>query len=404
MVLTAFDAALASVIGTAQSARLPDESVALGQACGRILAEDVRAPFAVPGFDHSAMDGFAIARPPQPQPFELLLDVSGRVLAGDPPFRTINAGEAVEVATGAIVPEGTDRVVPVEASVREGQQVRLRLQPDALHNIRGGDDDYRRDQLALLAGAAIGFAACGVLASFGRTDVRVASRPRVAVLVSGSELVPAHAPRAPGRIHDSNGPVLRGLLRGEGIDAQLLGPLPDAPAQLRAALQAAAANSDVVITTGGASVGQADYMPRLLAELGEIVFWKVAMRPGMPVLFARIGKCLVFALPGNPVAVVAGFLSLVRPALRVLQGAMPPARTHARLLQPLQKLHDRLEFRRGVLGTSSAGVAEVSAHPALSSGVLRSVVETNALIMLDADRQHWPAGAVVEVLCYDSQS
>ncbi len=401
MALTRFEEAKTLVLETAHTFFLGDERIALTDALDRVLAADVCAPFPVPGYTHAAMDGYAIITPLTPVLAESTFDVAGRTMAGDAQFRHIAAGEAVQIATGAVLPEGADRVVPVESSAPSGDnQVLLQLSPDAATHIRGAEDDYRLGQLALTAGSRIGFAAAGVLASFGLSDVLVRRRPRVTVLVTGSELVPAGSPRPFGRIHDSNGAVLRGLLRAEGIDATIIGPLADDAELLRNALRSAAASSDLVISTGGASAGQADFIPRLMTELGEVLFWKVAMRPGMPVLFARLGGALAFALPGNPVAVVAGFLALVRPAVRSLQASPQPSPVFARLVQSLQKSHNRLEFRRAAFTVDGQGVAQADAHPVLSSGVLRSVAETNALIVLNAERSEWQAGDVVEVLRY----
>jgi molybdopterin molybdotransferase len=397
MPLMRYDDALARVLEAAHRARLPAETVAADDADRRILAEDLVAPFDVPGFDHAAMDGYAIG---EPDDASVTFDVAGRVLAGDAPFRRLNAGEAVQIATGAMLPEGAVRVVPVEASERDGERVRLRFGPDAPRHIRGRDDDYRAADVALAAGQRVGFAALGAAASFGSGTLRVSALPRVSIMMTGSELVPIGVARAPGRIHDSNGAVLRALLRTDAIVARSHGPLPDDAATWRRSLSDACAQSDVVITTGGASAGEADFMPGLLRELGEVIVWKVAMRPGMPFLFARVGRTLVFGLPGNPVAVVAGFLSLVRPALCVMQGAAVPPLERARLAQALSKSHDRLEFRRALLAIDADGGAGVDVHPSLSSGVLRSVVETNALVLLDADRREWRAGEVVDVLRY----
>jgi molybdopterin molybdotransferase len=400
MALTRFEDAKALVLEMAGSLSLGDERIALGDALGRVLAADVFAPFSVPGYAHAAMDGYAIVTP-APLSAETAFDVVGRTMAGDARFRPIVSGEAVQIATGAMLPEGADRVVPVESSGPCGDdRVLLQLSPEAATHIRGADDDYHSGQLALNAGCRIEFAAAGVLASFGLGDVLVRRRPRVTVLVTGSELVPAGSPRPSGRIHDSNGTVLRGLLRAEGIAATIIGPLADDAELLRNAVRNAAASSDLVISTGGASAGQADFMPRLMAELGEVLFWRVAMRPGMPVLFARLGNALAFGLPGNPVAVVAGFLALVRPALRRLQASPQPSPVFARLVQSQRKSHNRLEFRRAAFAVDEQGVARVDAHPALSSGVLRSVAETNALILLNAERSEWEAGDVVEVLLY----
>jgi molybdopterin molybdotransferase len=400
MPLTTFRQALQQVIEVASGCVLPAEHIALESAGDRILAEDLCAPFAVPGFRHSAMDGYAIdnsAAAPEDASYRIV----GQILAGDPPFRALQVGEAVAIATGAMLPDNASQVIPRESAGAAGDdRVVLAANPAAPSHIRGAEDDYRAGELALRAGNRLGFAALGVLASFGMSSVRVVRRPRVAVLVTGSELVPAGAPRQPGRIHDSNGASLRGLLRGEGIEVMPTAALADDIDTIRRQLAAACAGSDVVISTGGASAGVADFMPRLLAELGEVVFWKVAMRPGMPVLFGRVGRCLVFGLPGNPVAVVAGFLSLVRPVLRRMQGAAPPATEWARLAEATAKNHDRLEFRRAHVHVDEHGVQRACLHPALSSGVLRSVLESNALVVLDAERRQWQADELVAVLRY----
>ncbi len=404
MALMPFDQARALILATAARHRTDSEHVDLASALSRVLANEMRAPFSVPGFRHSAMDGFAIAID---QTLELrdeqLIEFTqvGQTLAGDQAFGTFAANEAIAIATGAIVPDHVTHVVPIESSERlAADRVRLKIAPSSPSHIRGADDDYADGDPALAAGTTIGFAALGVLASFGASTVVVARQPRVSVVVTGSELVPVGAVRRPGQIHDSNGSSLRGLLQREGLNPQLTAVVDDDESRLRDHLLAACAQSDVVISTGGASAGVADFMPRLLAELGEVIVWKIAMRPGMPLLFGRIGNTLVFGLPGNPVAVVAGFLALVQPVLRTMQGAAPSAPIHARLDQPTSKRHDRLEFRRASLHIDAQGVARVTPHPALSSGVLRSVVQSNALILLAADRFDWQLDEVVEVLCY----
>lgn len=400
MAMLQFEAALDQVHAAAITACVATQRCALADCLGRFLAEDIRAPFSVPGFDHAAMDGFAIA-------YTLIegSSVQRRIvattLAGEAPFRALAANEAVRIMTGAPIPPGCDRVVPVESSVTaDDASVRLEIADAAATHIRRGDDDYHTNQLAMTRGQCIDFAALGVLASFGLENVQVAARPKVSLLVTGSELQPAGAARLPGQIHDSNGSSLRALLSQEGIDLPPALAVADDRNLLRARLLAAASEAEVLITTGGASAGQADYVPGLIAELGEVLFWKVAMRPGMPILFGRIGSCLVFGLPGNPVAVVASFLSLVRPALRWMQGSEPPPLAHARLGADLAKSHSRLEFRRGSMAISALGICEVTAHDVLSSGVLRSVLESNTLIMLQADRHRWQAGDVVPVLRY----
>lgn len=401
MALIPFQQALDKVIEAAAMYALANESIGMGFAAGRIAAADIRAPFAVPGFRHSAMDGFAIQDDRVAATNARFRSV-GQILAGDPPFRSLEAGEAVLIATGAMLPDGATRVFPREASRMAGEDaVLLDWGEGSPPHIRGAEDDYAAGALAIAAGGRLGFAALGALASFGMSQVCVAKKPRVSVLVTGSELVPAGAPRAPGQIHDSNGATLRGLLLCEDIETTPALALTDDAALIRGELLCACAESDLVISSGGASAGVADFMPRLLDELGEVIFWKVAMRPGMPILFGRIGSCLVVGLPGNPVAVVAGFLSLVRPMLRRMQGAPPPVAEYARLAETASKHHDRLEFRRARLHIDEQGIQRAHLHAALSSGVLRSVVESNALVILEAERHQWNAGDVVTVMRYD---
>jgi len=400
MAMMAFEQARRLVLEAAAAQPMSAESVAVFDSLGRVLAEDVHAPFDVPGHPHAAMDGYAIVGSGEltlPKRFRVV----GRTLAGDLPFRALAPDETIAIATGAVVPPGAARVVPVEIAQRlDDEHVALRIDAEAPRHIRAADEDFAEGALALRRGERIGWAGLGVLSSFGRVDVCVARRPRVAVLVTGSELVPAGLPRRPGQIHDSNTASLHGLLRAEGIDTRRMPPVVDDPALLREALLRASAESDLVISSGGASAGQVDHMPRLLAELGEVLIWKVAMRPGMPVLFGRIGTTLVMALPGNPVAVVAGFLALVRPLLRQLQSTALPPLVHARLDADAEKLHDRLEFRRASLRIDEQGVVRARLHPNLSSGALRSVLESDALVLLAAERRQWRAGDVVEVLCY----
>ncbi len=400
MALIPFQLALDKVIEAGAQHALAIESIGIEFAAGRIAAEDIRAPFAVPGFRHSAMDGFAI-RDGRAAATNAEFRIVGQMLAGDRPFGALKPGEAVLIATGAMLPDEATRVVPREASHGAGKDaVLLDWGEGSPTHIRGAEDDYAAGALAISAGSRLGFAGLGALASFGSTQMRVAAKPRVSVLVTGSELVPAGAPRPPGRIHDSNAATLRGLLLGEDIDVAPGPALADDIGLIRAELLRACAQSDLVISSGGASAGVADFMPRLLGELGEVIFWKVAMRPGMPVLFGRIGSCLVLCLPGNPVAVVAGFLSLVRPLLRRMQGAPPPAADYAQLGEAASKHHDRLEFRRATVQIDAQGIQRAHLHAALSSGVLRSVVESNALVVLEAERQQWSVGDVVAVMRY----
>lgn len=402
MALIDYSVALERVLSASLSAHLPVESVSLRAAFARVLAESVSAPFAVPGFNHAAMDGYAIALPLSTEAGAACLTLTGKTLVGDPPFRTLSPSEALFVATGAALPSNITRVIPVENCLSHDANIQLSWTSSAPTYIRNADDDYAAQQPAFAAGMRIGFGALGVLASFGFERINVFAQPKISVVITGSELRCSGEQRLPGQIFDSNGALLHGLLKNEGITAEVSAPIADDMNILREGLRTAASKADVVITSGGVSAGPADYIPRVLTEIGEIIFWKVAIRPGMPVLFGKIGATWVFSLPGNPVSVVASFLAFVRPCLRALEGAAQPARRYARLASAIEKFHDRTEFRRGRLNAKDDGTFEVMPHSALSSGVLRSVAESNALLILPAERKVWVRGDVVEVLPFIS--
>ncbi|HEU4664200.1 MAG TPA: molybdopterin molybdotransferase MoeA, partial [Dokdonella sp.] len=267
-------------------------------------------------------------------------------------------------------------------------------------NVRAAGEDIRAGDIALRAGDVLTPARLGVLAACGRTHAHVARRPRVALFVTGDELVPPGQALGRGQIHDSNRYSLGGMLRALGIEPEPVAHLRDDPALLRAALLDAARRCDVVISSGGVSAGEADFMPDLVAELGRVHFWKVRMKPGMPMLCGGIGDALVFALPGNPVSTLATFQLFVGPALLALQGStdadLRPRK--GRLAQPHAKRHERAEFLRARLEWRDDGACWATPLLRQGSGMLRGIAEADALVALPEGACALEAGAVVDIL------
>lgn len=398
MATTDFDSALRQLLRDAVRGSAQHETVALATAAGRVLGADLHAPIAVPGFANAAMDGYAMrtlgagVRPGQQ------FRCADLALAGAAALRVDDSSVCREIATGALLPDGADTVVNYEITRREGDRITVLAAVAHAANVRGAEDDYASGQIALRGGRVLDAGALGVLASFGLETVAVRRRPRVAIIVTGSELMPAGQALARGQIHDSNSLTLRALLAPLAESLSVLGPVIDERARLREVMARAAAEHDVVITAGGASAGRADFVPELLRELGEIRLWKVAMRPGMPFLYGVIGDARVYGLPGNPVSVFATAVSLVLPALRAMQGRAPIELESARLAVPVEKRHDRLEWRRGTLSTSGDGRRLLRPHAALGSGMLRGVAESNALFRIEPETRRLGADAVVDVL------
>jgi molybdopterin molybdotransferase len=363
-----------------------------------VLAEDVAAPITVPGFANAAMDGYALRSDGHGVRSGQSFRVTDLALAGASAQRLDDAAHCAEIATGAVVPEGADCVVQYELTRRDGDRVVVQADVASGDNVRGASDDYALGQHALSRGRVLDAGALGVLAGFGLSEVKVRRRPRVAVIVTGSELQPAGVRLSLGQIHDSNSTTLRALLAQHAEMLSVIGPVRDERDVLAAVLRDAARDHDIVITAGGASAGRADFVPGLVRELGEIRLWKVATRPGMPFLYGRIGAAIVYGLPGNPVSVFASLLTLVLPAMRAMQGQAPWPRQYACLTAPLRKSHGRLEWRRGLLSNASDGRRLIHPHVAQGSGMLRGVADSNALLRIDADTRALGAGAVVEVL------
>jgi molybdopterin molybdotransferase len=297
---------------------LEPEEVALGDALDRVLAEAVVAPADVPGFDNSAMDGFAV----RPAAEGTRLRVIGESRAGAPFAGPVGPGEAVAISTGAQVPAGAEAVLQIERVRQEDGEIVLGDDVAAGRNIRRSGDDVRAGATVLEPGAVLGPAELGVAAVVGRATLRCARRPRVAVLATGDELVEPGAALGPGQLHDSNSLALAALARRAGADVVSRGRVGDTREATRSAIAAALDEADVVLLSGGVSVGPHDHVKPALLALGvREVFWRVALRPGRPTWFGSQGDTLVFGLPGNPVSAMVTFLLFARPALRALQGA-----------------------------------------------------------------------------------
>jgi molybdopterin molybdotransferase len=391
--------ARARVVEVASARRCALESVALDAALGRVLAEDVIAPHDVPPFANSAMDGFAVRGSDLGAAGDVTLRLVGQILAGGSHAPEVVAGTCVRITTGAVLPRGADTVVMKENVREEGDAIHIQSGTPAGANVRPAGEDYRRGDSALKAGMHLSPARVAALASFGRTHARVAARPRAALLTTGDELTAPGQPLQDGRIYDSNRYSLGGLLEQHGVEMMRHERVRDDPVALRDSLLRAGAEADIILSSGGVSAGEADYLPGILAAIGEVYFWKVRIKPGMPFLFGRVGGALLFALPGNPVSGIATFLTLVRPALHAMTGAMEPESTlRVRLRQPLRKRHARAEFQRATLECDMDGVLWATVLARQGSGMLRGVAEADALIVIPEGEQQFDAGHVVVAL------
>jgi molybdopterin molybdotransferase len=383
------------------AARQPaHEVVALEHALSRVLAADIAAPHDLPPFANSAMDGYALHGAELPQSGERRFRVVGQILAGAAAARGFGEGECVRITTGAPLPPGADTVVIKENVRLDDDAITVAAGEVSGANVRPSGEDYAAGDIAARAGDVLTAARLGVLAACGQAEVQVVRRPRVALFVTGDELVPPNQPLGFGQIHDSNRYSLGGLLRGLGIEPELAIHLRDDPSVLRNALREAGERCDLIISSGGVSAGEADFLPGLIAELGKVHFWKVRMKPGMPVLCGEVGRALVLSLPGNPVSTIATFLLLVRPALLALQRMrdVDSGRWKARLAMPVSKRHERAEFLRARIEWRDDGACWATPLSQQGSGMLRGVADADALIAVPEGACDLAAGAVVEIL------
>ena len=388
--------ALQIVAARAAQHRLPVETVSLADAPGRVSVDDVRAPWPLPPFANAAMDGFALHGADLPRDGERAFALVGEVFAGASSVPDVRAGQCVRVTTGAPMPPGADTVVIKENALVAGDRVLVNAGERPGANVRAAGEDYAEDDLAVPAGTPLAAAHLALLAACGVAEVTVRRQPRVAVIATGDELVPAGQPLGFGRIHDSNGAMLAALARESGARVVLQRRVRDEPESLRGALLEAAMEADVIVSSGGVSAGEADHLAGVTRELGEIHFHKVRLKPGMPTLFAGIGACLYFGLPGNPVASAVTFRVFVRLAMRAMLGVVElPQPRHARVDAPLHKRHPRAEFARCKLYSDANGVQWATVHASQGSAMLRGLVETDALALLPEGEREFRRGDVV---------
>ena len=380
------------------------ETLPLEQALGRVLAADVVSPIAVPAHDNSAMDGYAFHGQALQQHQETTLKVVGTAFAGKAWQGQVQAGECLRIMTGAILPKGLDTVVPQELTRASDGGITIPanlLKPGDNRRLRG--EDLRQNQAALTRGQRLTPAALGLVASLGLPQVQVMRRLRVAYFSTGDEVLSlGEAPRE-GAIYDSNRYTVFGMLRRMGCEVLDMGVVPDDPVQLERAFSEAAQQADAVITSGGVSVGEADFTKAMMKKLGDVAFWKIAMRPGRPMAVGRIGQAVLFGLPGNPVAVMVTFLAFVRPALLKLMGCTdaPPPLLKARSLEALRKKPGRTEYQRGIVTRNAQGQLEVRTTGNQGSGVLSSMVQGNGLIVLHHAQGNVALGDEVDVLMFE---
>jgi molybdopterin molybdotransferase len=384
------------------------EELPLFQALDRVLARDVISPVSVPPHDNSAMDGYAFAgsqlRPDAP----LTLQSVGTALAGKAWQGQVGPGQCVRIMTGAIMPAGLDTVVPQEFVQQSGDQITVPaglLQPGDNRRFKG--EDVLQGQPALRAGTRLSPAALGLAASLGIATVQVWRRLKVAYFSTGDEILSLGEPPREGAVYDSNRYTVFGLLTRLGVQVLDYGVVGDEPQKLETTFRRAAAEADAIITSGGVSVGEADHTKTMMKQLGDVAFWRIAMRPGRPMAVGRIAggarPCVLFGLPGNPVAVMVTFLAFVRPALLKMMGSDAAAAPmlRARSLEALRKKPGRTEYQRGIVSTDANGVLQVRTTGNQGSGVLSSMVQANGLIVLHHGQGDVAIGDEVDVMMFE---
>lgn len=374
------------------------ESIRLCNALHRTLATDIQSPMNVPPHDYSAMDGYAV-RHEDLTSAPTVLKVVGSAFAGHPFSGRVGAGECVRIMTGALIPEGCDSVVMQEHVQASGSSVEIGEGHRRGQNIRLIGEDIAQNSTVLTKGQIIRPAEMGLLASLGFSDVTVYHKLKVALFSTGDELQEPGTQLAPGKIYNSNRYSLLGMLGELGVEIIDMGTIRDDKASLKEALLDAASRADAIITSGGVSVGEADYIKQLLTEIGEVVFWKIAMKPGKPLAYGKIGTCHFFGLPGNPVAVMVTFQQFVRDALRILMGQQPrlTIEFQATCTSPIRKVPGRTEFQRGILSKDTDGSWTVRTTGAQCSGILSSMSKANSYIVLPASQGSVEAGSTVLV-------
>lgn len=379
------------------------EQVNLRHSLSRVVADDILAPINVPSATNSAMDGYALKCENLKAQSERNFKIIGQAMAGKPFEGRISDGECVRIMTGAVMPDGTDTVVMQEDALLTEEFVSFNFSPRLGQHVRQKGEDLRAGDVAVPQGSVISPTELGVLASLGMSEIKVYRQPRVAFFSTGDELRNVGQELKVGDVYDSNRYTLYGMLSRLGVDFLDLGVIRDNREQLRQALTDAAANSDVVVTSAGVSVGEADFIKEVLEQIGKVGFWKIAMKPGRPLAFGKINNALFFGLPGNPVAVMVTFYHFVAPALRYLGG-----QTKFRNLQlkvpsavEIRKRQGRTEFQRGIVDYDEHGSPSVRPTGSQGSGILNSMSKANCFIVLPDGCGDVEVGDLVDIEPFD---
>jgi molybdopterin molybdotransferase len=376
------------------------EKINLRAALDRVLAQDIRSRMDVPSHTNSAMDGYALHADALPVDDTREFKVVGTSWAGHHFQEPVKAGECVRIMTGAVMPEGTDTVIMQEHVEQTPDGIRIDARHKPGQNVRHAGEDIAVGDTVLRKGHRLIPADLGLLASLGTNEVMVTRRVRVAFFSTGDELRSIGDPLEPGMIYDSNRYTLYGMLTRLGVELIDLGVIPDTKEDTFRAFDQGAACADVLVTSGGVSVGEADFIKEALEQLGQIDFWKVAMKPGRPLAFGKIKDTYFFGLPGNPVSVMVTFYLFVQPALKTLQGERfaPPLLLEARCRSNLHKKAGRTEYQRGVLYRDADGQLVVDKTGPQGSGILTSMSDANCFIVLSLESETAEAGSLVQVL------
>ncbi|MFZ6656074.1 gephyrin-like molybdotransferase Glp [Undibacterium sp. TJN19] len=385
------------------------EKLNLRQALGRVLADNIISGINVPAHDNSAMDGYALRGQDLPSAQSKRFRVAGTAFAGHAYQREIGQDECVRIMTGAVMPDGCDTVIPQELIALHDEQTidipTLIVRPGDNRRMKG--EDLAQGKTALLKGKILKPADLGLLASLGIGEVAVQRRLRVAFFSTGDELRSLGETLDDGCVYDSNRYTLHAMLTRLGCEIIDMGVVKDDPASLEASFRNACENADVIITSGGVSAGAADYTKQMMAQIGDVAFWNIKMRPGRSMVFGKIesnGKsAYLFGLPGNPVAVMVTFYFLARHALFILMGASAPPLPVIRVnsTMAIRKRPGRTEYQRGILASQANGELGVSITGAQGSGILRSMSEANCMIVLHEEQNNVAVGDKIEVLLFD---
>jgi molybdopterin molybdotransferase len=380
------------------------EELPIRECLGRISSETVTSQINVPGHANSAMDGFAV--PAESLPEDDIADLLeiGTAYAGRPFEGICDQGECVRIMTGAVIPDGTDTVIMQEqVDQLENKIIRIGAGHRSGENVRYAGEDIESGAAVLAKGSKINPADLGILASLGIGSLKVLRKPVVAFFSTGDELVSIDKPLEKGEIYDSNRYTLYGMLSQLAVDILDLGVIEDDPDAIRNALLKASKTADLIITTGGVSVGEADYIKPVLEDIGEIEFWKIAIKPGRPLTYGRIGDSIFMGLPGNPVAVMVTFSLFVTPAIRKLSGApaWKPPLVKALTMQDLRKKAGRHEFLRGIATSDENNGWQVEKTGMQGSGILTSMSRANCFIVLPAENNGVKAGELVDIQLFD---